>query len=203
MKLSRYPSQPYIKIAILEWNYHRHRRRPSGCPVRLSSFPVKTSNLPDKCPMTGANLQPCDWYIYISNFNTNKTTYGHHKKKLNAFHLHSLPRITGINWWDKITNKGVLSCADSCSLLPTLQIWRMRRLGHLRRMPHGRLPKDILYGELCTGSRPRGQPMLRFKDVAKRDLEALDIDTERWEEVAEDRTRQAGGRMAWKTGDTD
>ena len=30
--------------------------------------------------------------------------------------------------------------------------------------------------------------MLRFKDVAKRDLVALDVDTERWEELAEDRT---------------
>ena len=58
-KLSRYPSQPYIKIGFLEWNYHLHRWGPSGCPIRLRSFPVKTSNLPDKCPMTGANLQPC------------------------------------------------------------------------------------------------------------------------------------------------
>ena len=59
MKLSRYPAQTCIKIGSLEWNYQRHRRRPSECPVRLSSFPVKTSDLPDKCPMTGTNLQPC------------------------------------------------------------------------------------------------------------------------------------------------
>ena len=26
---------------------------------QTAQFPVKTSNLPDKCPMTGANLQPC------------------------------------------------------------------------------------------------------------------------------------------------
>ena len=44
--------------------------------------------------------------------------------------------------------------------------------------------------------------MLRFKDVAKRDLVALDIDTERWEELAEDRTgwRNAlrkGGKARW------
>ena len=61
-KLSRYPSQPYIKIDFLEWIYHLHRWGPSGCPIRLRSFPVKTSNLPDKCPMTGANLQPCNAY---------------------------------------------------------------------------------------------------------------------------------------------
>ena len=39
--------------------------------------------------------------------------------------------------------------------------------------------------------------MLRFKDVAKRDLVALDIATERWEELAEDRT---GWRNALRKG---
>ena len=39
--------------------------------------------------------------------------------------------------------------------------------------------------------------MLRFKDVAKRDLVALDIATERWEELAEDRT---GWRSALRKG---
>ena len=39
--------------------------------------------------------------------------------------------------------------------------------------------------------------MLRFKDVAKLDLVALDIDTERWEELAEDRT---GSRNALRKG---
>ena len=54
-------------------------------------------------------------------------------------------------------------------------------------MPDGRPPKDILSSELCRGSRSKGRPMLRFKDVTKRHLVALDIDTERWEELAEDR----------------
>ncbi|KAL8593996.1 hypothetical protein ACOMHN_028982 [Nucella lapillus] len=32
-------------------------------------------------------------------------------------------------------------------------------------MQDGRLPNDILYGELATGSRPTGRPALRYKDV--------------------------------------
>ena len=125
------------------------------------------------------------------------TTYAQHEKKLKPFHLRCLRRIMGINWWDRITNEEILSRAGSHSLLQTLKIRRMRWLGHLRRMPDGRLPKDILYSKLCTGSRPRGRPMLRFKDVANRDLVALDIDTERWEELAEDRT---GWRNALRKG---
>ncbi|KAL8559123.1 hypothetical protein ACOMHN_046171 [Nucella lapillus] len=67
---------------------------------------------------------------------------------------------------------------------------RLRWLGHVIRMQDGRLPKDILYGELATGSRPTGRPVLRYKDVCKRDLkdcgivladfEALTADCSSW-----------------------
>ena len=43
------------------------------------------------------------------------------------------------------------------------------------RMEDGSIPKDMLYGELATGSRPAGRPTLRYKDVCKRDLRAGDI----------------------------
>ena len=49
------------------------------------------------------------------------------------------------------------------------------------------IPKDLLYGELATVTRPTGQPQLRFKDVCKRDLEALSINTDSWEVTATDR----------------
>ena len=63
----------------------------------------------------------------------------------------------------------------------------MRWSGHVRRMEDGRIPKDILYGELAVGKRPRGRPHLRFKDVCKRDTRALEIDPESWEDIAADR----------------
>ena len=92
-----------------------------------------------------------------------------------------------------MTNEEVLSRTGSRSLFLTLKIRRMRRLGHLRRMPDGCLPKDILYSELRTGIRPRGRPMQHLKEVAKRDLVALGVDVGNWEELAEDR---AGWRNA-------
>ena len=45
---------------------------------------------------------------------------------------------------------------------------RLRWLGHVTRMKDGRLPKDILYGELATGSRPTGRLALRYKEVCGR-----------------------------------
>ena len=54
-------------------------------------------------------------------------------------------------------------------------------------MKDGRIPKDLLYGELATGKRPTGRSQLRFKDVCKRDLRALGINTHSWEVSATDR----------------
>ena len=54
-------------------------------------------------------------------------------------------------------------------------------------MKDGRIPKDLLYGELATEKRPTGRPKLRFKDVCKRDLQALGINSDSWKVTATDR----------------
>ena len=60
------------------------------------------------------------------------------------------------------------------------------------RMEDGRIPKDLLHGELVIGTRPiTGRPQLRYKDTCKRDLKALGINTDTWEAAAADRS-------AWK-----
>ena len=64
---------------------------------------------------------------------------------------------------------------------------RLRWLGHVTRMEDGRIPKDMLYGELATGSRPAGRPNLRYKDVCKSDLRAGDIAPTDLEALAADR----------------
>ena len=53
------------------------------------------------------------------------------------------------------------------------------------RLSNGRF--DLLYGELASGARTVvGRPMLRFRDVAKRNLASLKITD--WENVANNRT---------------
>ena len=64
---------------------------------------------------------------------------------------------------------------------------RLRWLGHVCRMEDGRLPKEVLYGELKKGTRAAGRPNLRFKDVCKRDMKALDFDLGTWEDLTSDR----------------
>ena len=85
-------------------------------------------------------------------------------------------------------NNEVLSRAGIPSMYTLLRQRRLRWLGHTHRMADGRIPKDLLYGELATGTRSRGRPKLRFKDVCKRKIKACNINTEKWEASADDRT---------------
>ena len=59
----------------------------------------------------------------------------------------------------------------------------------MKRMPDGRIPKDILYGELAEGSRGQRRPLLRYRDVIKRGLNATGVHIRNWEELALDRSR--------------
>lgn len=120
------------------------------------------------------------------------TMYARQEKRLNTFHMRSLRRILGISWQDKVPNTEVLSRAGLPSMSTLLRQRRLRWLGHVHRMPDGRIPKDLLYGELATGSRRRGRPQLRYRDALKRDMKAVGIDTETWENLAADRSQWRG-----------
>ena len=88
----------------------------------------------------------------------------------------SLRRILGIKWQDKVTNVDVLSDSSMLSIHSLLMKRRLRWIGHVRRMDDGRIPKDIMFGELKEGKRKRGRPKLRYKDVVKRDLVKIAVD---------------------------
>ena len=90
------------------------------------------------------------------------TTYARQERRLNSFHLRSLRRILGISWQDKVFNTEVLTRAG----LPSMYTQLRQR-----------------------GKRTTGRPHLRYKDVCKRDMKALDINTKSWEALASDRSR--------------
>ena len=119
------------------------------------------------------------------------TTYNRQEKRLNSFHLRSIRRVLGISWQDRVSNTEVLSLANLPNMFTLLRQRRLRWLGHVYCMEDGRIPKDILYGELASGRRSKGRPQLRYKDVCKRDMKALDINTDSWENLAAD-------RMMWR-----
>ena len=95
------------------------------------------------------------------------TTYAGQKKRLHTFHMRCLCLILTILWTDKVSNNVVLERAGIPSMYTLLRQHRLRWLGHSHRMNNGRIPKDLLYGELELGSRPVGRPKLHFSDVCK------------------------------------
>lgn len=102
--------------------------------------------------------------------------------------MRNLRRILDTTWRDHVTNNTVLERTGVPSMFTLLKLRRMRWLGHVTRMVDGRIPKDLLYGELASGRRPTGRPQLRFKDACKRDLKQLNIDINTWEAAAADRS---------------
>ena len=115
------------------------------------------------------------------------TAYSRQENRLESFHLRCLRRILHISWQDKVNNIAVLDQAGTLSIHLLLCQRRLRWLGHVRRMENGRILKDILYRQLKIGHRLLGRPMLRFKDVCKRDMKLTGIDPNNWESLADDR----------------
>ena len=110
------------------------------------------------------------------------TTYARHEVCTPSSAFHGKTRRTDFE---------ILSLAGLPTMYTLLRQRRLRWLGHVHRMDDGRIPKDLLYGELKLGVRGKGRPQLRYKDVCKRDMKALEIDETSWEGVASD-------RVAWR-----
>ena len=86
-----------------------------------------------------------------------------------------------------MTNSKILSRAALPSIYTLLKQRRLPWLGRVRRMSDSRIPKVLLYCELSNGSRARGRPKLRYKDVIKNDMKQTGIDIGTWEEISFDR----------------
>ena len=84
------------------------------------------------------------------------------EKKLNSFHLRCIRRILAIKWQAKRTTDEVLQQAGIPSLYAILMQRRLRWLGHVRRMEEGRIPQDMLYGEL-SGISPQRTAATAFQ----------------------------------------
>uniref|UniRef100_A0A0L8HNS3 Uncharacterized protein n=1 Tax=Octopus bimaculoides TaxID=37653 RepID=A0A0L8HNS3_OCTBM len=82
-----------------------------------------------------------------------------------------------ITFFDKIRNKEILR---HVGLLPETEIVidrNLRWLGH--RMDNNRLPRQILYSQLCKGKRKHGRSRLRFKYTAKRNMNCKGTDRDK------------------------
>lgn len=84
-------------------------------------------------------------------------------------------RTLCISWKDKVPNAEVVSHRPN-NLVDSAQTLRMAG----SYSSYHRIPKDILYRELANGKSDTDWPHLSYRDVCKRDMKALVINSDRW-----------------------
>ena len=92
--------------------------------------------------------------------------YAHKELWLSTFHLRCLRRLLSLTWQDHVTHIDILAKARRASIHSMLTRRRLRWLGHVSRMKDSCIPKNLLFGELVSGSRTNKRPSLLFKDFA-------------------------------------
>ena len=76
-------------------------------------------------------------------------TYSVQEQRLNSVFQRHLRKIMNVTWKDHVLNHDILAKGKISSLHALISQKRLRWLGHVIRMEDGRIPKDMLYSELC------------------------------------------------------
>ena len=116
-----------------------------------------------------------------------------HLNRLNAFRHRYIRTVLvlGITrkqqWEQHITSTQTLDLwGDHETVSTKIAKRRLEWLGHIARMPDHRMPKMSLFGWLPQ-TRPPGGPRKRWRDVIRKDLQALGIPEERWYQATQSR----------------
>ena len=130
------------------------------------------------------------WSIYVPTL-----TYGHElwvvtertRSRIQAAEMSFLRRVAGLSLRDRVRSSVIREGLRVEPLLLRIERSQMRWLGHLVRMPPGRLPGEVFRAR-PTGRRPRGRPRTRWRDyVSRLAWERLGVPPEELEEVAGER----------------
>ncbi|KAK3510343.1 hypothetical protein QTP70_004929 [Hemibagrus guttatus] len=122
-------------------------------------------------------------------------TYGHElwvmtervRSRIQAAEMSFLRRVAGRSLRDRVRSSATREELGVEPLLLHIERGQLRWLGHLFRMPLGRLPGEV-FRACPTGKRPRGRPRTRWRDyVFRLAWERLGVPPEELEEVARER----------------
>jgi len=78
-------------------------------------------------------------------------------------HLRCLRSIASIRWQDRITIVAVLDKCGITGIEAFLLQAQFRWIGHVITMPDTRIPKQVFFAQLASGSRFRGGPVQRLQ----------------------------------------
>ncbi|KAK3508205.1 hypothetical protein QTP70_017467 [Hemibagrus guttatus] len=105
------------------------------------------------------------------------------RSRIQAAEMSFLRRVTGHSLRDRLRSSVTREELGVEPLLLHIERGQLRWLGHLFRMPLGRLPGEV-FRACPTGKRPRGRPRTRWRDyVCRLAWERLGVPSEELEEV--------------------
>ncbi|TWW60956.1 hypothetical protein D4764_05G0010460 [Takifugu flavidus] len=101
-------------------------------------------------------------------------TYGHElwvmtkrtRSRVQAAEMSFLCRVAGLSHRDRVRSSSIREELGVEPLLLHIERSQMRWLGHLVRMPPGRLPGEVF--RACPSRRPPGRPRTRWRDYVSR-----------------------------------
>ncbi|KAK3565485.1 hypothetical protein QTP86_010744 [Hemibagrus guttatus] len=124
-------------------------------------------------------------------------TYGHElwvmtesvRSRIQAAEMSFLRRVAGCSLRDRVRSSVTREEFGVEPLLFHIERGQLRWLGHLFRMPSGRLPEEV-FRACPTGKSPRGRPRTHWRDyVSRLAWECLGVPPEELEEVSGERER--------------
>ncbi|PWA23723.1 hypothetical protein CCH79_00006096 [Gambusia affinis] len=89
------------------------------------------------------------------------------RSRIQAAEMGFLRRVAGLSLRERVRSSVIREGLRVEPLLLHVERGQLRWLGHLVRMPHGRLPGEVFRAR-PTGRRPRGRPRTRWRDDVSR-----------------------------------
>ena len=182
------------------WQYWTWVRRLFNLPrvhgVRKASLDVEISlRIFNAAGVKAKKLLVYQFWVFFTLLYGRESwpTYTRQEKRLDGFHFRCLRCLHHIRRQERVPNTEVLERAGMPSISTLLIQRHLHWLGHVHLMEPDCLPRQFIYGELRLAVRRGGWPLLRFKDVCKRDLRLAEINPNTWEVFVPDQD-------AWRHG---
>ena len=112
--------------------------------------------------------------------------YQRYNCQIDQLQPHHLCFLMKITWQDKVPNTKVLSWAGMPAVSTMVMSAHLHWAGHIARMPDGRLPKNIICGQLSSGAHQWGGQQLQYKDTVHMSDTKANIGPSIWEDLAWD-----------------
>ena len=88
--------------------------------------------------------------------------------------------------WRRCHNHELIALSGLPPISSVIRSHRLQYAGHIARMEERQLTRRVMLGK-PIGTRPRGRPRKQWMDNVTEDLDTLEINPNKWMELAEDR----------------